>query len=211
MIKRLLVFALLALAVPPSMAAAQAVPDSAPAAGEVVLAPGDILQVKIWREPDLGGDFQVDLDGVAILPLIGEQRVTGIPVRRLREMLIQAYSVHLRNPSINITPLRRIHVVGEVREPGVFQVDPTVSLGEAIALAGGVTPAGDIRRIRIVRRGGTEVEAVRPGALVRDADIRSGDQIYVDRRPWLARNSGWVVGTALSVTNLVLNVIRLRS
>lgn len=210
--KHLLLGVMLALALP-GTATGQSTPDStaAPVFEEVTLAPGDILNIQIWREPDLGGEFQVDLDGVAILPLIGEQQVAGIPVRRLRQMLIDAYSVHLRNPSINITPLRRIHVVGEVRQPGLFRVDPTVSLAEAIALAGGVTEDGDIRRIRIVRRGATSDEPVRAGALVREVDIRSGDQIYVDRRPWLARNAGFLVSTALSLTNIVLNLIRIRS
>lgn len=198
----------------PGIAAAQTASDPAArpasATDAVTLAPGDILNIQIWREPDLGGEFQVDLDGVAILPLIGEKRVTGIPVRMLRQQLVEDYRVHLRNPSINITPLRRIHVLGEVRQPGLFRVDPTVSLAEAIAMAGGVTEAGDIRRIRIVRRGASGQEPVSATALVRDADLRSGDQIYVDRRSWLSRNTGFLLGTGLSIANLILNVIRIR-
>ncbi|HEX6373403.1 MAG TPA: polysaccharide biosynthesis/export family protein [Longimicrobium sp.] len=210
--KRLLAGVLMALAFSAGAAAAQqtaADPARAPVSEEVTLAPGDILIVQIWREPDLGGEFQVDLDGVVVLPLIGEKQVAGLPVRRLRQMLVEDYTVHLRNPSINITPLRRIHVLGEVRTPGVFRVDPTVTLAEAIALAGGVTEAGDIRRIRVIRGGAVVDETVRAAALIRDVNLRSGDQIYVDRRPWLSRNTGFLLGTALSMANLILNVIRL--
>lgn len=211
--KRLLAGVVMALALSAGAAAAQqtaADPARAPIPDEVTLAPGDILVVQIWREPDLGGEFQVDLDGVVVLPLIGEKQVAGLPVRRLRQMLVEDYTVHLRNPSINITPLRRIHVLGEVRTPGLFRVDPTVTLAEAIALAGGVTEAGDIRRIRVIRGGAVVDENVQAGALVRDVNLRSGDQIYVDRRPWLSRNTGFLFGTALSMANLILNVIRLR-
>ncbi|HEU4885151.1 MAG TPA: polysaccharide biosynthesis/export family protein [Longimicrobium sp.] len=193
---------------PPSTApAAQPVPEDTSA---ITLRPGDLLRIQVWREPDLQGEFQVDVDGVVILPLIGEKRVTGIPVRRLRESLIEDYRVHLRNPSINITPLRRIHVLGAVRQPGMYPVDPTVTLADAVALAGGTVEGGDLRRLRIERRGVVIRERVAAGETLRQVDLRSGDQIYIERRPWLQRNGATVIGMAISATNLALNLIRIR-
>jgi protein involved in polysaccharide export with SLBB domain len=178
--------------------------------GAITLRPGDLLRIQVWREPDLQGEFQVDVDGVVILPLIGEKLVTGIPVRRLREVLIEDYQVHLRNPSINITPLRRIHVLGAVRQPGMYPVDPTVTLADAVALAGGTVEGGDLRRIRIVRRGEIIRERVAAGETLRQVDLRSGDQIYVERRPWIQRNGTTLIGMAISATNLALNLIRIQ-
>lgn len=193
---------------PPSTAPAeQTVPEDTSA---ITLRPGDLLRIQVWREPDLQGEFQVDVDGVVILPLIGEKRVTGIPVRRLRESLIEDYRVHLRNPSINITPLRRIHVLGAVRQPGMYPVDPTVTLADAVALAGGTVEGGDLRRLRIERRGVVIRERVAAGETLRQVDLRSGDQIYIERRPWLQRNGATVIGMAISATNLALNLIRIR-
>lgn len=192
--------------VPPSAAQQSFQPDTA----AITLRPGDLLRIQIWREPDLQGDFQVDVDGVVILPLIGEKRVTGIPVRRLREVLIEDYQVHLRNPSINITPLRRIHVLGSVRQAGMYPVDPTVTLADAVALAGGTVDGGDLRRIRIIRRGVVIRERVAAGETLRQVDLNSGDQIYVERRPWLQRNGTTLIGMGISATNLVLNLIRIR-
>jgi protein involved in polysaccharide export with SLBB domain len=176
----------------------------------ITLLPGDLLRIQIWREADLSGEFQVDLDGIVILPLIGEKMVTGIPVRRLREVLIEDYQVHLRNPSINVTPLRRIHVLGEVQRPGILPVDPTVSLADAIALAGGTTAAGDLQRIRLMRGGQVLRERVGVAETLRSVDLRSGDQIYVERRPWLQRNPGQLLGTAISLANLTFTIIRIR-
>ena len=175
----------------------------------ITLRPGDLLRIQVWREPDLQGEFQVDMDGVVILPLIGEKLVTGIPVRRLREVLIEDYRVHLRNPSINITPLRRIHVLGSVRQAGMYPVDPTVTLADAVALAGGTIEGGDLRRIRIVRRGVVLRERAAAGETLREVDLHSGDQIYVERRPWIQRNGATIVGMAISATNLALNLIRI--
>lgn len=192
---------------PPTVPAAHPVSEDTSA---ITLRPGDLLRIQVWREPDLQGEFQVDVDGVVILPLIGEKSVTGIPIRRLRESLIEDYRVHLRNPSINITPLRRIHVLGAVRQPGIYPVDPTVTLADAVALAGGTVEGGDLRRLRILRRGVVIRERVAAGETLREVDLRSGDQIYIERRPWLQRNGTAVIGMAISATNLALNIIRIR-
>lgn len=171
------------------------------------LQPGDLLEVKIWREEDLSGDFTVDINGAITLPLLGEKQVVGIPVSRLRDMLIEEYRVHLRNPSINITPRRRVNVLGEVQRPGTFSVDPTVSLAGTVALAGGTTSEGDLRRIRIVRDGAIIRERVGAGETLNTADIRSGDQIIVERRGWFDRNSTFVVSMLLSVTSIITSII----
>lgn len=181
--------------------------DARTAADAVTLQPGDVVRVQIWREEELSGEFQVDDSGIVTLPLIGEKRVTGIPMRRLREVLIDDYRLHLRNPSINVTPLRRVNILGEVQEPGLYPIDPTISLAGAVALAGGTTPNGDLRRIRIVRDGAIVRERVSAGETLRTVDIRSGDQIMVERRSWFDRNSTFLVSALLSVTSIVTSII----
>lgn len=201
----LLFLFLLALLLP-GTAAAQA--DTIQGAqNEITLNPGDVVRVQVYREEELNGDFLVDEEGLVVLPLIGERRVTGIPVRRLRSELTEAYRVHLRNPSINITPLRRINVLGEVNKPGLYPIDPTVSLAGAVATAGGATSTGDLGRIRIVR--GNQVIRQRVGVAMtlEAASIRSGDQIIVDRRSWFDRNSTFLVSALLSVTSIVTTII----
>jgi polysaccharide biosynthesis/export protein len=177
-------------------------------AGALTLRPGDLIRVQIYQEAELNGDFLVDQDGVVILPLIGAQPVTDTPMRELRTRLVEAYRAHLRNPSINITPLRRINVLGEVQRPGIYPVDPTVSLADAIAMAGGATPMGDLRRIRIIRGGQTLSERAEIGETLGAVDIRSGDRVLVDRRSWVERNSTFVVSTVLSVTSIIIALVR---
>jgi polysaccharide export outer membrane protein len=174
----------------------------------VTLNPGDLVRVQIWREEDLSGEFLVDESGMVTLPLIGEKRVAGIPIRRLRTELLEAYRVHLRNASINITPLRRINVLGEVARPGLYPVDPTVSLAGVVALAGGATSTGDIRKIRIVRDGTVLMERAGAAETLNTLELRSGDQIFVDRRGWFDRNSTFVVSALLSITGIVISLAR---
>lgn len=177
-------------------------------ASALELQPGDLLRVTIWREEDLSGDFMVDQDGTVTLPLLGKQRAVGIPFPALRDTLLSRYETQLRNPSITVIPLRRINVLGEVQRPGMYPVDPTVSLAGALALAGGSTPQGDLRKIRILRDGEVIRQRVGTGETLSSAGIRSGDEIIVDRRNWFDRNSTFVVSAVLSLTSIVIALTR---
>jgi protein involved in polysaccharide export with SLBB domain len=171
------------------------------------LVPGDLLKVAVWREPDLSGEFPVDQDGTLVLPLLGQRRVAGVPWPVLRDSLMADYQRQLRNPSISIFPLRRVSVFGYVARPGVYTLDPTLTLAGAIAMAGGASPEGDVRRIRIVRGGESMEHGLGGTETLTAADVRSGDQIIVERRSWMDRNSPIMVSALLSVLGIIASVV----
>ncbi|MQA92717.1 MAG: hypothetical protein GEU90_21250 [Gemmatimonas sp.] len=174
----------------------------------LALKPGDVVEVTIWREPDLSGQFVINERGIVTLPMLGPVPVVDIPIDSVRDVLLTEYQKELRNPSIIITPLRRVNILGEVARPGMYEVDPTVSLAGAIALAGGVTPSGDMDKIRIVRESGVISERVGAGATIHSVDILSGDQIVVLQRSWFDRNSTFVVSLVLSISSIVIGLVR---
>jgi polysaccharide export outer membrane protein len=194
---------LLCALLPGSGASQSALPQT----DQLTLTAGDVLQIEIWREKDLSGEYPVDEHGNVTLPLLGEKHVTDVPLRELREELIREYRVHLRNPSISIIPLRRVYVLGEVNKPGLYGVDPTVSLAGAIAMAGGANQVGDLRKIRVIRNGAVILDGIAAEIALSSGDVRSGDQIFVDRRSWFDRNSTFLVSALLSVTSIVVTVI----
>lgn len=200
-------YALLAAGLALMASAAPSQGQSAASAPALVLDAGDAVRVEIWREPDLSGEFTVDESGRAVLPLLGPRVLTGRPFEDVKADLLEDYRSQLRNPSIHIVPLRRVSVLGEVRQPGLYPVDPTISLGEVVALAGGATSNGDLERIRLVRDGRTIAARVSPGAEIQRIDIRSGDQIIVERRSWFDRNSTFLVSALLSVTGIIASLI----
>jgi protein involved in polysaccharide export with SLBB domain len=175
---------------------------------EATARPGDLIKIEVWREEDMSGEFLVEADGTVVLPLIGEVQIDAIPLTELRQHLLARYRSELRNPSISITPLRRVYVLGEVNEPGLHPVDPTVSLAGAIGIAGGATTTGDLRRIRVIRDGEVILDRVRSESALAALDIRSGDQIFVDRRSWLDRNSTGVMTTLVSLFSLLVVLVR---
>lgn len=157
--------------------------------------PGDQVALKIWNEEEMSDTFNISERGEVILPKLGPVYVIDKPVGALQDSLRKAYSVYLRNPSIDIVVLRRIGVQGEVRLPGIYLADLTVGLPEIIARAGGYTDAGNPRNIVIVRDG----ERVRYGGRSDEglvvSELQSGDQIFVRPRSAFARNPmAWIGG-----------------
>jgi protein involved in polysaccharide export with SLBB domain len=200
MLRRLLLAAAL-LVLAPAAARAQS------AADQVMLRPGDLLRVSIWREADLSGDFQVDEAGSVTLPMLGVRPVANVPMSQLREGLMREYLQQLRNPSITITPLRRINILGEVQHPGLYPVDPTISLLGALALAGGTNLEGDLRRITLTRAGTSIAQRLSATESLDHLDVRSGDQIVVERRSFGSRNSATVVAGVISLLTAITTTI----
>ena len=182
---------------PPPQTAA---PAHDAAAVTVGLKPGDAVRVSIWQEPDLTGEFLVNRAGRVVFPLLGEREVAGISPEAVEAQLTAAYRTYLENPSVEVTVLRRIAILGEVRNPSLYMVDPTVSLTQALALAGGLTPTGDRNDIRLVRNGEMLVRSLDPSRAVGAMPIESGDEIHVGQRSWASRNFNVILGTVTSLT-----------
>lgn len=184
-------------------APAQAVPAQASQDANSLL-PGDVIRVAIWREEDLSGEFQVDQDGSVILPLLGRRQVVGISPDRLREQLTEEYADYLVNTAVNVTLLRRVVVLGEVRMPGQYTVDATQSVADLIARAQGLSPDGNADDIRLLRQGESFRTNLSGTQSIAEAGIRSGDQIVVGKRPWLSRNFSSLVGVASIIANVIV-------
>lgn len=208
---RIVLFVLALLAAPVGVASQTVPTQTAPtqtASESNSLLPGDVIRVAIWREEDLSGEFQVDQDGSVILPLLGRRQVVGISPDRLREQLTEEYGGYLVNTAVNVTLLRRVVVLGEVRVPGQYTVDATQSVADLIARAQGLTPEGNAEDIRLLRDGQSYRTNLSGTLSLVEAGIRSGDQIVVGKRSWWSRNFSSLVGVASILANVVVIVSR---
>lgn len=173
--------------------------------GDIVRS-GDLIRLKIWREPDLSGDIAVDESGVATLPRLGPLRVADLSADSLKRMLIASYSKYLRDPAIDVTVLRRITVLGAVRTPNVYHVEPTMTVADALALAGGAAPDGKVDEVELRRKDHGPALRLKRGTRLADTPIRSGDELYVPQTSWFSRNAGVIfaaIGAAVSVAYLI--------
>lgn len=175
---------------------------------ESKLVPGDVIRLNIWREPDLTGEFLVQEDGTAVLPKVGPVQVTGYTPSVLKNHLIEEYSRTLRNPSIEVIVLRRILISGEVLREGVYPVDPTMSLVEALALAGGPSPTAKNDRVILIRDD-TEIEIdLDDPPAVRSLGLQSGDQLLVPAASAWVQNWKLLVGMVSSTVSLAILLTR---
>jgi polysaccharide export outer membrane protein len=161
------------------------------------LQPGDAIRLRFSGETELGGTFRLDEFHVVVLPILGERVIEDLTPLQLKGQIRREYEEQLRNQAVEVTPLRRVRVLGEVRNPGLIDVDATMTLEDAIALAGGASNVGDLRNVRLVRSG-VEVASDLDVTQSVIATVHSGDQIYVPMRGWVSRNSTMLVGVLIS-------------
>lgn len=146
------------------------------------LRPGDILKVVVWGHEEFSGEFAVDETGHLSYPVLGDIEAGEVSLTELRERLRTGLEQIFKSPFVTVTPLFRMAVLGEVRQPGLYTVDPTLSVLDVVAMAGGPSSNGNMNRIRLLR-GGSELRlAFNEGRSLQEMGVRSGDQIVVPRR-----------------------------
>jgi protein involved in polysaccharide export with SLBB domain len=176
-------------------------------AGQSRLQPGDVVRLRIWREPDLSGEFPVDESGTAVFPKLGPTKVGAITADSLRALLVATYSQYLKEPAIEVTFLRRVTILGAVNHPGIYPVDPTMTVHDVFALAGGTLPNGNPKHFQL-RRGGQKVDVdFSQDTPIGRTAIRSGDELYVPERSWMSRNGVYVIGAAITATAIVVSTL----
>ncbi len=126
--------------------------------GDYILAPGDTLDLMVYREPDLNMRSKIARDGRVQLPLLGEVKVGGMSVRQAQDYIRKLLNAdYLVDPQVylNIASYtqRKITVIGQVVKPGSYELQGNESLGilEAIGMAGGFTRIADSRNVTIKR------------------------------------------------------------
>ncbi len=119
---------------------------------------GDMIHVRVLRNENTSGQYAVRPDGKISLPLAGEVEVRGMTMSDVRDRLVHQLKRFIDDAaSVVSVSLSRVHgvsysVIGEVTRAGVFQSTRYVTILEALAQAGGLTPYAGGSRIHVIRR-----------------------------------------------------------
>ncbi|MFZ6690800.1 SLBB domain-containing protein [Undibacterium sp. SXout20W] len=129
-----------------------------------VVGEGDQLLVTVFGQPDLSADIIVGANGSITLPLVGTIDVkgkTGAEVAAAFANKLQQ-GQYLVNPKVSVKVAQQVSrsfsVLGEVARPGRFILQGTLSVLDALSLAGGVTPRAD-KNLKVLRRAGQDGKA----------------------------------------------------
>jgi polysaccharide export outer membrane protein len=197
---------------------AYAVIPPAPAVGmDYRIAPDDVLRIQVYHEPGLSlEDAQVTAAGMIRMPLIGDVSIAGLTASEASDVIAGRLGErYLVSPQVSLFVKkavgRRVTLDGEVREPGLYQVDGRLSLLQAVALAKGPTRLAGLDQVVIVR----QIEGQRQAALfdlaairkgqAPDPEILPGDQVIVG----LSRAKAILGGALLAIPALATGFIAL--
>ena len=166
-------------------------PELAPLEAGYKIAPLDTLSVKIFKMPDLSGDYEVDLTGKISMPLIGEVSAYNLTTAQLDDVLTRKFGEkYLENPDVSVgiksSTRRSVTVDGAVIRAGSYPLQGATTLMQAIAAAGGARDDANIRRIAIFRAidgqrqaAAFDLQSIRRGG-AEDPPIYAGDIVIID-------------------------------
>jgi polysaccharide biosynthesis/export protein len=132
--------------------AATIVPPTPP---EYRLGPEDVIEVFVWKEPELSATAVVRPDGKISLPLTNELDASGKTAAELQGEIAGKLGQFITDPVVNVIVKQvnslKISVLGEVRKPDVYKVQRRITVLEAIAMAGGFTEFAKRNRVIVIR------------------------------------------------------------
>lgn len=153
--------------------------------------PSDLLQISVWREPELTQQVLVRPDGAFSFPLAGDISAVGKSVEELRRELVERLSRFIPDLVVTVAVLEirgnKIYVIGQVNQPGEFIVNPRVDVMQALSLAGGTTAFASPSEIFVLRRDDDQQQrlpfnfdaVLRGRNLEQNVLLRTGDVVVV--------------------------------
>src|SRR5438045_3762203 len=166
-------------------------PTGSKAGPEYVIGPDDVLDVSVWKEPELTRTLQVRPDGKISMPLLNDVQAAGFTANQLSQSIGEKLKKYLTAPQVTIiltqVNSQRVYVIGEVTRPGAYPVLPGMTILQAISSAGGLTQFANGKKI-FLRRNENNNQAKNPfsykdvldGRRVEEnLPVKAGDTIVV--------------------------------
>jgi polysaccharide export outer membrane protein len=150
----------------------------------------DVIDVLVWKEPQLSGRVRVASDGNITMPLIGQIVAAGQTIDQIQQELANKLSRFVHDPKVTVRlynpASQAFYALGEVTKPGRYPLMSGEVLSQALATAGGLTEYANLRKIKIIRRTtDSQVEItvnysdVAKGDLSADVPLQRADTIMV--------------------------------
>jgi polysaccharide biosynthesis/export protein len=120
-----------------------------------VIGPSDMLNIDIWKQPDISRTVPVRPDGKISLPLVNDVQASGLTPLQLQASLTDKLKGFVNNPEVTVIVTQvnsqRIYVLGQIARPGAVDMLPNMTVLQAIASAGGPAQFAKDKSIYILR------------------------------------------------------------
>jgi polysaccharide export outer membrane protein len=151
----------------------------------------DVLQITIWREPDLGTKAVVRPDGKIGVTLLGDIQASGLTTTQLRDAIAAKLARYIEQPAVSVVVVeihsQMIHLIGAVGRPGAYALGGPLTIVELLARAGGLAEYTKGENIAIVRTIGKDTQRIpfnyrayiEGKDLQRNIQLKNGDVVVV--------------------------------
>lgn len=158
---------------------------------DLVLGQGDEINIKVFRNPEFDQKVKVGPEGVIFIPLIGDIKAAGVGVVALRQEITDKLAEFIVKPQVTIdvtfSKTRKVFVLGEVNHPGVFVIDDTMNVAEAVSQAGGFTNNAADQSVVVIRGDLRQPELKKvdfqkllsKGDMAQNLSLQRGDIVYI--------------------------------
>jgi polysaccharide export outer membrane protein len=121
-----------------------------------VIGAQDVLDINIWKEPDLSRSVPVRPDGKISLPLLNDVQASGLTPTQLAAQITTGLNKFLTNPEVTVIVSQinsqRIYILGEVGRAGAYTLIPGMTALQALSNAGGFTAFANSKKIYVLRQ-----------------------------------------------------------
>ena len=123
---------------------------------EYIIGPTDVLEIHVWREPDLSRTIPVRPDGKITLPLLNDVQASGLTPLELKAGIEKRLAEFVESPTVSVA-VQEIHsknifVLGQVESPGQYPLQQDLTVLQALSLAGGLAEWADKGDVVILRK-----------------------------------------------------------
>jgi polysaccharide biosynthesis/export protein len=136
---------------------AKSVPYSVAPDANYVIGPEDLLDISVWKEPDLTRTVPVRPDGKISLPLLNDVQAAGETPTQLAAHVTESLKRYVTDPQVTVIVTainsQRIYLLGEVTRAGAYPLLPGMTVLQALSSAGGLTQYARLQKIYVLRDG----------------------------------------------------------
>lgn len=120
-----------------------------------VIGAEDVLDISVWKEPDISRTVPVRPDGKISLPLLHDVQAAGLTPKQLGVLVTESLKKFLTEPQVTVIVTainsRRVYILGEVGRPGAYPLLPNMTVLQALSSAGGFTQYANSKKIYVLR------------------------------------------------------------
>jgi len=153
--------------------------------GDFQIGPEDVLDIAVWNNAAVSRTVPVRPDGMISLPLLNDVQAAGLTPMELRDLLARKLAEYMPSPEVSVI-VREVHsckvtVMGEVKNPGRYEIRSRATVLDAIAQAGGFTEFASRSKLTILRPDGRTL--LRIPIRYKDAVSGGGDEARISLKP----------------------------